>query len=159
MRLTVALLLCLGPLAAQAQPTPDALNAARELTQTIGASSPSAQILEQLRSQLIASIEKNTRKPEDEAAKIADELLMPDLNSHAGELDDTILTIYATSYSVEDLRGLRQFYMTPLGQRVLKAGPLIGEQSFAAGRAWGSKAAREAIGNHADQLRERGVVL
>lgn len=147
------------PIGSHAQPTPDALQAARELTQTIGSNSPSVQILEQLRGQLIASIERNARKPEGEAASITDELLMPDLTSHAGELDDTILTIYATSYSVEDLRALRQFYLTPLGQRVLKAGPLIGEQSFTAGRAWGSKAAREAIGNHADQLRERGVVL
>ena len=145
--------------AALAQPSEEAEAAARDLTQTIGSNSPSIQILEQLRDQLIAAVIKNTRKPAEEAGALVDELLMPDLTSHAGELDDRIIDVYAANYSTEDMRALRQFYLSPLGQRVLKAGPAIGEQSFAAGRAWGSKAARDAIGNHADQLRERGVVL
>ncbi len=158
-RLSLAAGLILLSLPALAQPTQEARQAARELTQTIGSNSPSVQILEQLRDQLTAAIVRNTRKPQEEAAALVDELLMPELTSHAGELDDTIIDIYATNYSAEDMRALRQFYLTPLGQRVLKAAPSIGEQSFTAGRAWGSKVAREAIGNHADQLRERGVVL
>lgn len=148
-----------SPVASAQAPSNRASAAAREMTQTIGSNSPSIQILEQLRDRLIAGVIRNTRKPVEEAGALVDGMLMPEFTAHAGELDDTIIDIYASNYSADDMRALRQFYLTLLGRRILKAAPAIGEQSFAAGQSWGAKAAREAIGNHSDALQERGVVL
>jgi hypothetical protein len=46
---------------------------------------------------------------------------------------DLVVPIYAQHFSIEDLRGLIQFYESPLGQRVVKTLPEVAQESQNAG--------------------------
>jgi hypothetical protein len=61
------------------------------------------------------------------------------------ELTERLLPIYDKYYSKEDVKGLIQFYQTPLGQRVIATMPDISRESQAVGSAWGQEIAGEII--------------
>lgn len=65
--------------------------------------------------------------------------------TRASDLVDLIIPIYDKYYSRDDVRGLIQFYQTPLGQKVISAAPDITRESYAVGSAWGEKKAQEVI--------------
>jgi len=46
---------------------------------------------------------------------------------------DAIVTVYAKTFSLEDIQGLIQFYETPLGKRVVQTMPQVSQQSQQAG--------------------------
>ena len=60
-------------------------------------------------------------------------------------LIDQLLPIYDKYYSKEDVKGLIQFYQTPLGQKVISVIPGITRESYAVGSAWGQAKAQEVI--------------
>ena len=60
-------------------------------------------------------------------------------------LIDQLLPIYDKYYSKEDVKGLIQFYQTPLGQKVISVIPAISRESYVVGSAWGQAKAQEVI--------------
>ncbi len=61
------------------------------------------------------------------------------------ELIDRLLPIYDKYYSKEDVKGLIQFYQTPLGQKIISVIPAISRESNMVGSAWGQEKAQEVI--------------
>ncbi len=161
----VGLALCLlaaAPAGAEGPqaPTEEARAAARDLAEATGVETQTAQMLGLMRGQMVQIIQRAA--PSQSPAQVAqtvDEVLLPGFRARLGELKDIIVEIYAENYSLDDMKELRAFYATPLGQRLLKVGPVIGAQSFAAGRKWGEVVANEAFRKNAEELRRRGVTL
>ena len=158
------LALCLLAGAARAEgpqaPSEEARAAARDLAEATGVESQVGQVLGLMRGQMLQMIQRAA--PGQSPAQVAqtvDEVLLPGFRARLGELKDIIVEIYAENYSLDDMKELRAFYATPLGQRLLKVGPVIGAQSFAAGRKWGEVVANEAFRKNAEELRRRGVTL
>jgi len=60
-------------------------------------------------------------------------------------LNEQIIPIYDKYLSTEDLKGLLDYYRSPLGQRMLKALPDVARESQAAGYALGQKAAQDTM--------------
>ena len=60
-------------------------------------------------------------------------------------LNDLVIPIYDKYLSTEDLKGLLDYYRSPLGQRMLKALPDVARESQAAGYALGQKAAQDTM--------------
>lgn len=60
-------------------------------------------------------------------------------------LVDRLLPVYDKYYSKEDVKGLIQFYQTPLGQRVIATLPGLSHDSQVVGSAWGQEIAQEVI--------------
>lgn len=71
------------------------------------------------------------------------------------QLVDRLLPIYDKYYSREDVKGLIQFYQTPLGQKVIAVAPAVSKESYAVGSAWGEQMAREVIEEY--QAREKAA--
>ncbi|MES2460395.1 MAG: DUF2059 domain-containing protein [Armatimonadota bacterium] len=61
------------------------------------------------------------------------------------ELTERLLPVYDKYYSKEDVKGLIQFYRTPLGQKVISTTPGISRDSQAIGSAWGQEIAQDII--------------
>jgi hypothetical protein len=100
---------------------------------------------------------RTSGKTAEESTKIVDEVLMPDFTSQENELTDAIVDVWATNFSVEDLKALHDFYATPLGQRLITTLPQITQQGMAAGQAWGRRIYQTAIQKHKDELIARGL--
>jgi len=63
----------------------------------------------------------------------------------AKALSDTQIPIYDKYLTAEDLKGLLEYYSSPLGQRMLKALPQIAQESQVAGFSLGKKAAQQTM--------------
>jgi len=64
-----------------------------------------------------------------------------DASSPPSAVTDAMVTIYAKNFSMEDIRGLIQFYETPLGKRVVQTMPQVNQQSQQTGVEMDQKAA------------------
>jgi len=65
--------------------------------------------------------------------------LLDTLSRGAPELLDSVAVVYASTFSLEDLRELTAFYESPLGRRLRAAQPGILAQSTAVGQRWGAR--------------------
>jgi hypothetical protein len=116
-------------------------------------------IIDLFRNTLVAQLTAMTHKPQADVAAIVDEILVPGLKAHAGELSGAVAEIYAADFSADELHALNVFYQTPLGQKMLSLQPLIARQSIAAGQAWGHSVLPDLLRSHAQELRQRGLPI
>jgi hypothetical protein len=74
----------------------------------------------------------------------------------AGQITNQLVAIYDKHFSDEEIKGLLQFYGSPLGQKVAAEMPKIGRETQAAIRAANTKAAKEALAELKQQNPEIG---
>jgi uncharacterized protein len=77
----------------------------------------------------------------------------------AAQVNDAQIPIYANHLSIEDIQALLAFYQTPAGQRIIKALPLIVEESQNAGANMVQPAAMDALRQMAAQYPEVNQIL
>ena len=132
---------------ASTQPKIDAAKEARihELMDVTGTTSLGEQFLKTAMEQLRASVAGS--RPQDARAQQLLELFLERFQKHFDPhaLTEIIVPIYDKYFSEEDLKGLLEFYRSPLGQRTLKALPEITREAQAAGFALGQQAAEAAM--------------
>jgi hypothetical protein len=138
--------------------TPEARQVARELFESSGGASLMGRMLDAMHGQVVRLIMQQGVN-EHEAASIVDDLLTPEFKAHIGELQGVLTDIYASHYSVGEMRQMEAWNKTSLGQKMLSVAPQIAAESFAVGSAWGERIARDAIAKHQEELRRRGVNL
>jgi uncharacterized protein len=78
---------------------------------------------------------------------------------HIESLKETILHIYDEHLTLEDVRGLNQFYSTDLGRKVIKTLPGIMQESFAVGQKWGQALGPEIADRMRARFRSDGISL
>ena len=138
-------------------PSAEAHQAAAALTEMIGVNRQSQQLVAVMRAQMVQMVVRTSGKTPEESTKIVDEVLMPDFTAQENELTTAIIDVWATSFSLEDLKGLLAFYTTPLGQRLIATLPQITQQGMAAGQNWGRSIYQTALQKHKDELIARGL--
>jgi hypothetical protein len=74
----------------------------------------------------------------------------------ADQLTEQLVGIYDKHFTDDEIKGLLQFYGSPLGQKVAAEMPKIGRETQAAVRAAGTKAAKEALAEVKQQNPEVG---
>jgi uncharacterized protein len=148
-----------APSAAPVPPpvSPEAHQEAAALTDLIGVSKQSQQLIDLMRGQIIQLVMRAGNKSQDEATKIVDELLMPDFIAHQSELTNDIIDVWARAFTIDDLKALEVFYKTPLGQKLIQTLPAVTQQGVQAGQSWGQRVYQEAITKHKDELILRGL--
>lgn len=72
-----------------------------------------------------------------------------------GEFIDSLIPIYSRTFELSELKGLLQFYQSPLGRRLLAAQPAVMQESMQLGQRWGMRIGAE-IGQ---QLAAEGVPI
>jgi uncharacterized protein len=117
----------------------------RRLLDVTGSKKLMDQVMTYMWEQLKPSLGKSL-PPGDRSQKIVDAFFQKfqvkfTSEFYAGE----ILSIYDKHFSAEDIKGLLQFYESPLGQRALKALPQVARETQLAGAQLGQKIAQEVI--------------
>jgi uncharacterized protein len=64
---------------------------------------------------------------------------------NAETLIDLVVPIYDKYYTHDEIRGLLDFYSTPLGQKVIEVSPVIAEESMTAGQRWGEELGQKLV--------------
>jgi hypothetical protein len=110
----------------QDDPVKDA--AIRHLMDVTGTSKMGDQMLNNMTAQIHNIVSRAL--PPDRAQKFMDQFSQ---NFHQrlspGQVSDTLVPIYASHFSLDDIKALATFYESPLGQRVLQTLPQVSQES------------------------------
>jgi uncharacterized protein len=107
---------------------------------------------EQYRDKLLGTVPNN----EKGQAFINAFIISYEKKYHADQVTEQLVTIYDKHYSDEEIKGLLQFYGSPLGQKVAAEMPKINRETQAASRTASSRAAKEALAMVKEQNPEVG---
>ena len=117
----------------------------RELMDVTGAKNLGQQLIEAGMEQFRSSVQDS--QPNNPRAKQFVDAFVSGFQKHfdVNTLNEQIIPIYDKYLTSDDLKGLLEYYHSPLGQRMLKTLPDLTRESQATGFALGQKAAQETM--------------
>lgn len=130
---------------------------ARALAEMLDVPRRAAALMARMRAEIIQSTIRTSALSEAEATRVVDDILMPNFRARSAELLDTMVEPYAVNFTLSDLRALRAFFVSPLGQKLLRSQPIARDQGEQAGLAWGQRVFQDSVDRHVDELRARGL--
>ncbi|RTL53977.1 MAG: DUF2059 domain-containing protein [Bradyrhizobiaceae bacterium] len=139
-------------------PSPEALAAAKDLVRTMN-------VTEQFKAILPVVI--NALKPaivqgRPDVAKDYD-ALMPAVSAEfltrVDEISDKIAGLYADNFSVDEIKAINAFYLTPAGQKVLQKTPALAAQTMSLGQEWGRSIGTDLKARLIEEMRKKGHTL
>ncbi|MCC6718467.1 MAG: DUF2059 domain-containing protein [Acetobacteraceae bacterium] len=147
--------------AAPAQPAHVATEAsrreARALGEKLGWEAQVRGIINTLRTAIIVNLAQTNGKTPQDMIGVVDDLLIPDFVGDAGALSNMIVEAWAGAFTAEELRNLRNFYSTPLGEKLLRTIPQLNNVINQGGQAWAQKNYKAAQEKHTEEFTKRGI--
>jgi hypothetical protein len=135
-------------------PSPEAVSAARSLVTTLKLTEKYKALLPAILLNIKPALVQD--RPE---IGIDFEALKPRmaeaLTPHYNAMVDAIATVYASNFSVDDLRELDAFYRRPAGQKFLEKWPAVTQQSVQIGEDGSRKAAEDLRASLSQMLRQK----
>jgi hypothetical protein len=152
-----ALLLAASPLQAQMAPAAPAENlaAARELVTAMRATDQFKAMLPTI-FQALKPVFVQDRPDVEKDYNAIMPIIISSAMKRVSEFADRLAGIYATNFSVGELRDLIAFYHTPTGQKLVARQPVIARASMAAGQQFGQTLVNDLKGEIGEELRKRG---
>jgi hypothetical protein len=132
---------------------------ARALGEKLGWEMQVRSIINTLRTAIIVNLAQVNGKQPPEMQAVVDDLLMPDLIADAAGLQNMIVEAWARAFSAEELRSLRSFYNTPLGDKLLRTIPQLNQVINQSGQAWAQRVYTATQQKHAEEFAKRGLVF
>jgi uncharacterized protein len=156
-RLTIiGILLLVSITAARAQtPSPEAMSAARSLVATLKLTDKYNALLPvillSIKPTLVQDRPEIERDYDAMAAKVADAYA-----PYYSSMVDSAATVYATNFTLDELREIDAFYRLPVGQKLLEKSPAITQQGIQIGQDTSRKAAEDLRTRLTELLRQKG---
>ncbi len=163
-----ALIIAMGTFASSAfaqQPAPKGpppsaaqLQGARDIIEASGAARAFDGVIPTIMQQAYASfLQQNPdlQKPLVEAITA----IRGDFEKRQPEIVALMATAYASHFTEAELNELLNFYRSPTGKKLVTELPKVLEESFAATRAWGTKASDEFIAALRAEMKKRGHTI
>ncbi len=155
-KLAVAAALSLSVSAAHSeQPTPASVATAKELVTSTGAMA--------LFTPLIAGVIEQAKlvflQQDPGLAKDLNEIatqMRTDLAPRQVELTNEVATLYASSFTDDELKAILSFYQSPVGKKLLERQPQVVESSMRFAQTWANKLSDEVVGQMRAELKKRG---
>jgi uncharacterized protein len=139
----------------QAQPSPAAIAAAREILAMKHASAMYSaavpNIVERTKEQLIES-NLNYQKDLNEVSVV----VAKSLAGREQEIGEGMAKVYASEFSEQELKDLVTFYKSPLGQKLLSTEPKAIQESMSFMDQWAQQFAQIVNGEFRAEMRKRG---
>lgn len=157
----LAALACAALLAASpawAQPAPEASrHEAVAFGAAIGIDAQVTEALARIHGDLLRRTMAQNGKALDVDAPLVDELLMPSFTARRDQLTAVMLEPWARHFTAAELRLLRNFFASPLGQRYLALQPTIATETSQGVEDWSRRVFSNIVENETEELRARGL--
>ncbi len=114
-------------------------------------------LMGRMRTEMIRATVRASAMSEEAATAVVDDILMPNFNARSAELVALMMEPYAVNLTISDLKALRTFFSTQLGQKWLRIQKVSRTQGEEAGLAWGQRVFQDSVDRHVDELRARGL--
>ena len=144
------------PVAAKV-PSEEARKEARALGDRLSFGVQTQNILVNVRNQIAVAFARGNQKPLDDMIKVVDEVIMPDLNGQSLEITNAIVDSWANTYTLDELKQLRAFYASPVGDKLIRSQAVLNQEVTAFAQPWAQRIFQQAMETHADELKARGV--
>jgi hypothetical protein len=129
--------------AVQAQEaSPEQLKAARAAINAIGATTQFDNILPGLAERLKADLIQDSPNYQDAITAEVDKQALA-LAPRRADLEKEAALTYAKAFSVEELNAIAAFYSSPVGQKLLKDGPIASRETVKAADIWAQGISRD----------------
>jgi len=156
--LAVALAACIPAAQAQQQPSPAAMQVAKQLITATGATavfSPLvAGVVEQAKLLFLQQDPALGKDLNEVAAQ-----LRTDLQPRMSEINDEVARLYATNFTEQELKDILTFYQSPAGKKLLNTQPKVIDSSMTFAQNWANKLSDEVIAKMRDEMKKRGHAL
>jgi uncharacterized protein len=152
------LLLCLALPASAETPSPEAMTTARNLVTTMGLADQYRALLPVILLSLKPVVTQDRPEIEqdyDSTAAMIAKAYTPFYN----QMIEQAATLYATNFTVDELRQLDSFYHLPVGQKLLGKSQALAQQTTQIGQDISRKATDELRARLTDALRQKGHKL
>ena len=153
--LAAIVLLAFGRPAAAQTAAPDATAAANELVEAMRATDQLKVLMPMLMQQLKPAITQGRPEVERDYDAMVPQMLAA-ADARMGEFTGAIAVIYASHFTVDELRQLTAFYRGPVGQKFLQVMPRIMQDSMTIGQKFGESIALDTRNRMIEELRKRG---
>ena len=144
-----------GPAAAQAQPSPNALLIAKQIIQLKGVNNIMDPIprgvVEKIKSVVMQTNFVFQRDINDITVQLHKEF-----DGRSSELIDQTAQLYATRFTESELKQLLTFYQSPLGQKMLVEEPNILDESLRQASAWADNLSVAVMARLREEMKKRG---
>jgi uncharacterized protein len=153
--LCVAVAFCANIAAAQQQPSPTALAAAKELVTIKGVKA----VYDPLVGGVIEKAKRMFLQTNPTLGKDLNEVaakLRGDLNPRTVEVVAEAARLYAVRFTEQELKDALAFYKSPLGHKLLLQEPLIADESMRSAASWAEKLSAEVIDKMRAEMKKRG---
>jgi hypothetical protein len=111
----------------------------------------------QIRDRMVAATAQRMGKPQAEAARVVDEVLMPDFAATEAKILGILVENLAAGFTATDLVQIRNFFSGPLGQRWIQSIAAVERDDVRQIQILAQDSFQQAIARHTDELRARGV--
>lgn len=138
-------------------PSDEARKEARALGDRLSFGIQTQNILVNVRNQIAVAFARGNQKPLDDMIKVVDEVIMPDLNGQSIEITNAIVDAWANTYTLDELKQLRAFYSSPIGDKLIRSQVVLNQDVTAFAQPWAQRIFQHALESRADELRARGV--
>jgi uncharacterized protein len=130
-----------------------------KLLQTTGA----LRLGQQFSTAMVAQLANALRSTHANIPQKALDVLPQEVNAVLSEniplLNEIMVHIYARHFTLDELKGLNQFYATDLGRKVIGTLPSVLQESMAAGQKWGQSLGPEIGRRIQDRFKKEGISL
>jgi hypothetical protein len=107
---------------------PERLQAALDVQRAMGGAAAVDQTFKAMRPALINLMTSQNHMPIGRAAELVDTVLLPALQAHSGELLAARAQSMARHFTVAELSDIKQFYLSPVGQKLLANQAVLGTE-------------------------------
>lgn len=93
----------------------------------------------------------------EETYQLVSQMLADEMRKELPQLLTVNAQVYASHFTLDDLKAIDAFYQTPAGQKIVSESPKIIRETVPIGMLWGRQAAQAAMQRVIKQLRAKGV--
>jgi len=156
--LIAGLVLCLTLPASAEAPSPEAMTAARSLVTTMGIADQYRALLPVILLGLKPVVTQDRPEIEQDYDSMA-AMIASAYTPFYNQMIEQAATLYATNFTLDELRQLDSFYHQPVGEKLLKVSQGLRQQTVQIGQDVSRKATDELRQRLTDALREMGHKL
>lgn len=141
----------------QTEPGPEAVAAAREIIEITQA----GDTLERMALRLVAEIAPAFERANPGEGALIREILegefLATFARHQEQFVDSLIPVYTQNLTLDELHSLRDFYLSPLGQKLIEVQPAVSEQAMRMGGMWGQKLGELAVIKAIKRMQAEGL--
>ena len=137
--------------------TPETRAEALALLSSMGTNARIRQAYDQARAALVPQLTRSSRLSQAEVTAILDDTVLPGIETRAPRLIAGIAELYAGHFTTSELRQLRAFYDSPVGQKLKGLEPVLGAMSQTVAEQWLQQSLTEVFDANRESLRQRGL--